>query len=72
MCYHFSLIRGETCVIFYAGPIGLLCLQAAVAADATHAIVVKISDKRLKKAREMDASLVINGKEESVPQQIKN
>ncbi|CAF1509485.1 unnamed protein product, partial [Rotaria sordida] len=61
----------ETCVIFGAGPIGLLCLQAAIAAGTGRIIVVSISEKRLEKARELGATLLINGKEENISQQIK-
>ncbi|CAF1433061.1 unnamed protein product [Rotaria sp. Silwood1] len=62
---------GETCVIFGAGPIGLLCLQAAMAAGAARTVVVDIAEKRLEKARELGATLIINGKEENISQQIK-
>ncbi|CAF4997431.1 unnamed protein product, partial [Rotaria sp. Silwood1] len=61
----------ETCVIFGAGPIGLLCLQAAMAAGAARTVVVDIAEKRLEKARELGATLIINGKEENISQQIK-
>lgn len=62
---------GQTCVIFGAGPIGLLCVQAAIAAGATKVIVVDVADKRLEKAIEVGASFVINGKSDNIPQQIK-
>jgi len=62
---------GQSCVIFGAGPIGLLCVQAAIAAGATKVIVVDVADKRLEKATEIGASFVINGKSENIPQQIK-
>lgn len=68
----FLLILGETCVIFGAGPIGLLCLQAARAAGAAHTIVVDIAEKRLEKARELGATLIINGKDSNIPEQIKS
>ncbi|CAF1018363.1 unnamed protein product [Rotaria sordida] len=67
-----GLQLGETCVIFGAGPIGLLCLQAVMAAGAARTIVVDIAEKRLEKARELGATLIINGKEENISQQIKN
>lgn len=66
------LIIGETCVIFGAGPIGLLCLQAAMVAGAARIIVVDVAARRLEKARELGATLIINGKDENIPQQIKN
>lgn len=62
---------GQSCVIFGAGPIGLLCVQAAIAAGATKVIVVDVADKRLEKAKEIGASFVINGKSENISQQIK-
>ncbi len=68
---HLFTILGETCVIFGAGPIGLLCLQAAITAGAARTIVVDIAEKRLEKARELGATLIINGKEENISQQIK-
>ena len=66
-----ELKLGETCAIFGAGPIGLLCLQAAKAAGAIRTIVVDIAEKRLEKARQLGASLVIDGREEHIPQKIK-
>ncbi|CAF0982302.1 unnamed protein product [Adineta ricciae] len=62
----------ETCVIFGAGPIGLLCLQSALAFGVTRIIIVDIVDKRLEKARELGATLVINGKDTNICQQIKD
>ncbi|CAF1363856.1 unnamed protein product [Adineta ricciae] len=62
----------ETCVIFGAGPIGLLCLQSALAFGVTRIIVVDIVDKRLEKARELGATWVINGKDTNICQQIKD
>jgi len=62
---------GQSCVIFGAGPIGLLCVQAAIAAGATKVIVVDVADKRLEKATEIGASFVINGKSDNIAQQIK-
>ncbi|CAF1197695.1 unnamed protein product [Adineta steineri] len=67
-----GLQLGETCVIFGAGPIGLLCLLAAKAVGAARTIVVDIAEKRLEKARELGATLVINGKEENIAQKIKS
>ena len=62
---------GQSCVIFGAGPIGLLCVQAAIAAGATKVIVVDVAEKRLQKAVEIGASYVINGKELDIPKKIK-
>lgn len=62
---------GQSCLVYGAGPIGLLCVQAAIAAGATNVIVVDIAEKRLEKAKEIGATTVINGKSEDVPKQIK-
>ncbi|UJR19752.1 hypothetical protein I4U23_022885 [Adineta vaga] len=67
-----NLQQDETCVIFGAGPIGLLCLQSAMAFGVTRIIVVDIVEQRLEKARELGATLVINGKDKNICQQIKD
>ena len=61
---------GQSCVIFGAGPIGLLTVLAAIAAGASKIIVVDVAEKRLEKAKEIGANHVINGKSENIPQQI--
>lgn len=66
-----GLKLGQSCLIYGAGPIGLLCVQAAIAAGAANVIVVDIADKRLEKATETGATHVINGKEDDVPDQVK-
>ena len=43
-----------------------------MAAGATRIAVVDIAEKRLEKARELGATLIINGKDENIPQQIKS
>lgn len=50
----------------------MLCLQAAKAAGAACTIVVDTAEKRLQKASELGATLVIDGKEENISQQIKS
>ncbi|MXN89786.1 zinc-binding dehydrogenase [Flavobacterium sp. Sd200] len=65
-----GLKLGQSCVIYGAGPIGLLCVQAAIAAGAANVIVVDIADKRLEKAKEAGATHVINGKADDVVAQI--
>jgi len=62
---------GQTCVIYGAGPIGLLCVQAAIVAGATQVIVVDIAEKRLEKASEIGATAVINGKSENIAEKIR-
>ena len=71
LCAPLFTILGETCVIFGAGPIGLLCLQAAMGAGATRTVVIDIAEKRLEKARELGATIIINSKEENIVQKIK-
>lgn len=66
-----GLKLGQSCVIFGAGPIGLLCVQAAIAAGSPNVIVVDVADKRLEKATEVGATHVINGKTEDIPGQVK-
>lgn len=63
---------GQSCVIFGAGPIGLLCVQAAIAAGATTVVVVDVAEKRLEKALSIGASYAINGKSENIPQQVRD
>lgn len=63
---------GETVLVSGAGPIGLLCVQAALAAGATTVIVTDIADKRLEKAKAIGATHIINAKEEGIPQKIKS
>ncbi|CAF1071410.1 unnamed protein product, partial [Adineta ricciae] len=62
----------ETCVIFGAGPLGLLCLQAAVIVGVSRTAIVDIAEKRLEKVRELGATLVINGKGDDICEQIKH
>ncbi|CAF4799150.1 unnamed protein product, partial [Rotaria sp. Silwood2] len=40
-------------------------------AGAAYTIVVDIAERRFEKARELGATLIINGKEENISQQIK-
>lgn len=62
---------GDTVLVSGAGPIGLLCVQAAIAAGATTVIVTDISEKRLEKAKEIGATHAINGMDKDIPQQIR-
>ncbi|WP_026976971.1 2,3-butanediol dehydrogenase [Flavobacterium tegetincola] len=66
-----GLKMGQSCLVYGAGPIGLLCVQAAIAAGASNVIVVDIAEKRLEKAKEIGATTVINGKSADVVKQIK-
>lgn len=63
---------GQSVLVSGAGPIGLLCVQAALAAGAAEVFVTDISESRLKKAKKVGATHVINAKEQDIPQQIRN
>ena len=54
---------GQTALILGAGPIGLMTLQAAAAHGVTTTIVVDVIEKRLKLAKELGATHVLNAKE---------
>ncbi|WP_269410002.1 2,3-butanediol dehydrogenase [Lentibacillus daqui] len=56
-----KLKPGDAVAIFGAGPIGLLTLLSAKAAEATKIIVVDISKERLEKAKDLGATTVIDG-----------
>ena len=55
---------GQTAVVTGAGCIGLVSLLSLKAMGVSRIIVVDIMEKRLEKAKELGADLVINGKEE--------
>jgi L-iditol 2-dehydrogenase len=57
----------DTAVVVGAGMIGLLTLQAAKLAGAGRLVVVDVDDTRLKTARSLGATDVINAKETNVP-----
>jgi len=62
---------GQTVLVSGAGPIGLLCVQAAIAAGATTVIVTDVAEKRLEKAREIGATHTINATEKDIPEQVR-
>lgn len=66
-----NLKIGGTVLVSGAGPIGLLCVQAALAAGASTVIVTDIADKRLEKAKSIGATHIINAKEDGIPEKIK-
>ncbi|MFZ4861045.1 2,3-butanediol dehydrogenase [Sphingobacterium sp. Mn56C] len=66
-----GLKLGQSILISGAGPIGLLCVQAALAAGAGKVFVTDISDARLQKAVDIGATRVINAKDKDIAQQIK-
>lgn len=57
---------GDTVVIFGTGCIGLVTILAAKAKGASNIIVVDILEKRLKTAKKLGATSVINAKDEDV------
>ncbi|MDQ0271661.1 2,3-butanediol dehydrogenase [Cytobacillus purgationiresistens] len=61
-----KLKAGDSVAIFGAGPIGLLTLLSAKAAGATQMIVVDLSEERLKKAKELGATTIINGSRDDI------
>ncbi len=62
---------GQTVLVSGAGPIGLLCAQAALAAGASTVIVTDVAEKRLEKAKEIGATHVFNAMEADLPAKIK-
>lgn len=62
---------GQSVLVSGAGPIGLLCAQAALAAGASTVIITDVAEKRLAKAREIGATHVFNAMEENLPAKIK-
>lgn len=64
------IMPGDTVLIFGAGPIGLVTLQAVKAYGAEKVFIVDINDFRLLKAKELGADLVINSKLEKVEEYI--
>lgn len=68
-----AMIRpGDTVLIFGAGPIGLVTLQAVKAYGAEQVFIVDINDFRLSKAKELGADLIINSKSEKMEDYIKD
>lgn len=66
-----GLSAGQSVLISGAGPIGLLCVQAAVAFGATKVFVTDISKKRLAMAKKVGATHVINATDPDIPAQIR-
>lgn len=63
---------GQTVFISGAGPIGLLCCLAAIAAGASTVIISDISEQRLAKAKEIGADHVINASDKNITEKVKN
>lgn len=66
-----NLQLGEFCVVFGAGILGLLTTQLLIASGIRTA-VIDIDSRRLDIARELDAELIINSKEENIVEKILN
>ena len=66
-----GLRMGQTVLVSGAGPIGLLCVQAAIAAGAATVIVTDISEKRLEKAKYIGATTIINAADKDIPAQVR-
>ena len=62
---------GQTAVVMGAGCIGLVTMMALKAMGVSRVYVVDIMEKRLKKAMELGADGVINGREENVIEKAK-
>lgn len=63
--------KGDTCVVFGVGPIGIMAMQAANAFGAKMCICVDISDDRLAVARKMGATYTINSLQEDPVKKIR-
>lgn len=61
---------GQTAVVTGAGCIGLVSLLSLKAMGVSRVVVVDVMEKRLEKAKELGADLVINGKEEDAVSRI--
>lgn len=59
---------GQSAVVAGAGCIGLVTLMALKAMGVSRVAVIDVMEKRLEKAKELGADLVINGKEQDVDQ----
>jgi len=66
-----KLKAGDNCVVFGAGPIGLLIIQAAKVAGASKIVAVEISDKRRELAVQLGADLALNPQKDDVTTEIK-
>ncbi|APC49633.1 butanediol dehydrogenase [Virgibacillus halodenitrificans] len=66
-----NLQFGDTVAVFGAGPIGLVNIIAAKAAGASKIIALDLSEARLKKAKEVGATHVVNSGEEDAVKAIK-
>ncbi len=63
--------KGDTVVVYGAGPIGLFAVLGAKIARASNIIVVDLLDSRLNKATEVGATHVLNAKEVNPVEEIR-
>jgi 2-desacetyl-2-hydroxyethyl bacteriochlorophyllide A dehydrogenase len=63
---HAKDLKGQTILVYGAGPIGLLTMQCIKAKEAARIISVEPVEDRLKMAKECGATVVINSKNEDV------
>ena len=61
---------GDTAVVIGAGMIGLVTLQAALAAGCTRVIAVDVDDAKLAQAKKMGATDALNSKTTDVPAEV--
>lgn len=66
-----GLSAGDTVLVSGAGPIGLLCVQAALAFGATKVFVTDMSDSRLAMATKVGATKIFKATDKNIPEQIK-
>lgn len=66
-----GLSAGDTVLVSGAGPIGLLCVQAALAFGATKIFVSDMSDSRLAMATKVGATQIFKASDKNIPEQIK-
>lgn len=66
-----GISAGDSVLVSGAGPIGLLCVQAAFAFGATKVFVTDMSDARLEMAKKIGATEVFKASEENIPGKIK-
>lgn len=66
-----GMTMGQSVMVSGAGPIGLLAVQAAIAAGAGMVIVTDVSESRLAKAKEIGATVVISAKDDDIAAQVR-
>ena len=66
-----GLSAGDSVLVSGAGPIGLLCVQAALAFGATKVFVSDMSEPRLEMAKKVGATQVFKASDKDIPEQIK-